>query len=73
MHEFAPSLSCPSEGDDETDSRPRSPALVAPRDSSAREVIDSMEQGVIVWSADAICEMHNQRIFEVLELTEQDL
>ncbi|MEM7190903.1 MAG: diguanylate cyclase, partial [Pseudomonadota bacterium] len=47
--------------------------LVAPRDSSAREVIDSMEQGVIVWSADAICEMHNQRIFEVLELTEQDL
>ena len=37
------------------------------------EVIESMEQGVLVWSQDAICEMHNQRAFEVLELGPRDL
>ena len=37
------------------------------------EIIDSMEQGVLVWSEDAICQMHNQRIFDVLELSEKDL
>ncbi len=37
------------------------------------EVIDSMEQGVLVWSEDAVCEMHNQRIFDVLELGPDDL
>lgn len=37
------------------------------------EVIDSMEQGVLVWSEDAICEMHNQRVFDVLELGPDDL
>ena len=37
------------------------------------EIIDSMEQGVVVWSEDAICEMHNQRIFDVLELSPQHL
>lgn len=37
------------------------------------EVIDSMAQGVLVWSEDAICEMHNQRVFDVLELSPDDL
>ncbi|MEO3415585.1 diguanylate cyclase [Roseovarius sp. CAU 1744] len=37
------------------------------------EVIDSMEQGVLVWSEDAVCEMYNQRIFDVLELGPRDL
>ena len=37
------------------------------------EVIDSMEQGVLVWSESADCEMHNQRIYDVLELGPDDL
>ncbi|MFY0611140.1 MAG: diguanylate cyclase [Hyphomicrobiaceae bacterium] len=36
-------------------------------------VIDSMEQGVLVWSADGTCIMHNQRIFDVLELRSGDI
>ncbi len=37
------------------------------------EIIDSMEQGVVVWSDDAVCEMHNQRVFDLLELSPQHL
>lgn len=37
------------------------------------DVIDSMEQGVLVWSADGTCAMHNQRIFDVLELRSGDI
>ncbi|MEM6498087.1 MAG: diguanylate cyclase [Pseudomonadota bacterium] len=37
------------------------------------EIIDSMEQGVLVWSPDGDCVMHNQRIFEVLELRSDDI
>lgn len=32
------------------------------------EVVTSMEQGVLVWSDESICLMHNARVFEVLEL-----
>ena len=32
------------------------------------DVMNVMEQGIIVWSADGICELHNTRIFDVLEL-----
>ena len=41
--------------------------------SAIIEVIDSMEQGVLVWSETAVCEMHNQRVYEVLELGPDDL
>ncbi|MEM9582870.1 MAG: diguanylate cyclase [Pseudomonadota bacterium] len=37
------------------------------------EVVTAMEQGVLVWSDDGICLMHNTRIFEVLELSPTDL
>ena len=37
------------------------------------EIIDSMEQGVLVWSPSGHCVMHNQRIFEVLELRSDDI
>ncbi len=36
-------------------------------------VINSMEQGVLVWSTAGRCEMHNDRIFEVLELRHDDM
>lgn len=32
------------------------------------DIMNVMEQGIIVWSADGICELHNARIFDVLEL-----
>lgn len=34
----------------------------------ATQIMNVMEQGIIVWSADGICELHNTRIYEVLEL-----
>ncbi len=34
-----------------------------------RSVVDAMEQGILVWSRDAKCMLHNERIFEVLELS----
>jgi len=37
-------------------------------DHNALEIIESMEQGVIVWSPDGHCSMFNERIFDVLEL-----
>ncbi|MBL4813160.1 MAG: diguanylate cyclase [Rhodobacteraceae bacterium] len=44
----------------------------APRAQSrallAEEIINIMEQGIIVWSAEGTCLMHNARVFEVLEL-----
>jgi diguanylate cyclase (GGDEF)-like protein len=36
-------------------------------------ILDAMEQGVLVWSADGICEMHNKRVFDVLEITSGQL
>jgi len=37
------------------------------------DVIDSMEQGIIVWDAKGICELHNERVFGMLELSSADL
>ena len=34
----------------------------------ATQVMNVMEQGIIVWSADGVCELHNTRVFDVLEL-----
>lgn len=34
----------------------------------ATQVMNVMEQGIIVWSATGTCEMHNTRVFDVLEL-----
>ncbi len=38
-----------------------------------RAVIDSMEQGILVWSKDALCLLHNERIFNVLELSREQI
>lgn len=37
------------------------------------QVINAMEQGVIVWSADGVCEFHNTRVYDTLELGVDDL
>lgn len=37
------------------------------------EVLNQMEQGIVVWSSDGICMLHNERIFQVLELGPQDI
>lgn len=34
----------------------------------AMQVMNTMEQGILVWSADGVCELHNTRVFEVLEI-----
>lgn len=39
----------------------------------AEQIMNIMEQGILVWSADGVCELHNTRIFEVLELSGDDL
>jgi len=42
-------------------------------DHNALQIIESMEQGILVWSVDARCTMYNERIFDVLELSPGDL
>ncbi len=37
------------------------------------EVVYSMEQGILVWSREGVCVMHNTRVFEVLELKKSEL
>ncbi len=44
-----------------------------PKSDLAIEIMNIMEQGILVWSASGICELHNTRIFDVLELTGEDL
>lgn len=34
----------------------------------AMQIMNVMEQGIVVWSADGVCELHNTRVFDVLEL-----
>lgn len=36
----------------------------------AMKIMNTMEQGILVWSADGLCELHNTRVFEVLEIEE---
>lgn len=56
----------------ETDHRDQPAGANEGRDLTL-DVIDSMEQGVLVWSASGACIMHNQRIFDVLELRADDI
>jgi len=42
-------------------------------DSLVGDVMNSMEQGIIVWDHLGDCELHNARVFDVLELRESDL
>ncbi|GGL62645.1 sensor domain-containing diguanylate cyclase [Wenxinia marina] len=37
------------------------------------EILNIMEQGILFWSAEGVCELHNSRIFRVLEITAKDL
>ena len=37
------------------------------------EILDEMEQGILVWSADGTCLLHNERIFQVLEFGRTDI
>jgi diguanylate cyclase (GGDEF)-like protein len=39
----------------------------------ARQVMNIMEQGVIVWGADGRCVLHNSRVYQVLEIGPDDL
>ena len=34
----------------------------------ATQIMNVMEQAIVVWSADGTCELHNTRVFDVLEL-----
>ena len=48
----------------------------APNDAllaQMRDVLNQMEQGILVWSSDGVCTLHNERIFQVLELGPHDL
>lgn len=38
------------------------------RGNIAHDIMNMMEQGILVWSGDGHCELHNTRIFQVLEL-----
>ena len=42
-------------------------------ESLIADVIDSMEQGVLVWDSGGLCELHNARVFEMLELDASEL
>ena len=42
-------------------------------DDLLRDVMDSMEQGVIVWDAEGECRLHNSRVFDMLELKQDEL
>lgn len=39
----------------------------------ATEIMNIMEQGIVVWSDGGYCELHNTRVYQVLELTGDDL
>ena len=41
--------------------------------SLAMQIMNAMEQGILVWSADGTCELHNTRVFKVLELGSETL
>ncbi len=38
-----------------------------------KDILNIMEQGILVWSGEGICELHNSRIFDLLELSSDDL
>lgn len=39
----------------------------------AMQIMNIMEQGIIVWSAEGVCEMHNTRVYDVLEMGGDDI
>ena len=39
----------------------------------ATEIMNIMEQGIVVWSAGGYCELHNSRVYQLLELSGDDL
>jgi diguanylate cyclase (GGDEF)-like protein len=39
----------------------------------AAEIMNIMEQGIVVWSPGGYCELHNTRVYQVLELSGNDL
>lgn len=41
--------------------------------SLIKDILNIMEQGILFWSTEGVCELHNSRIFRVLELTAKDL
>lgn len=49
------------------------PVGSAAPESIINDVMNSMEQGVIVWDSNGVCEIHNARVFEVLELKTNEL
>lgn len=41
--------------------------------SLVTDILNIMEQGILFWSPEGVCELHNSRIFQVLELNAADL
>lgn len=39
----------------------------------ASQIMNIMEQGIAVWSANGFCELHNTRVYDVLELETKDI
>ena len=37
------------------------------------DILNIMEQGILVWNADGLCELHNARIFDLIEISPEDL
>lgn len=55
---------------------PEAEAPLRPRDDGADlavQVMNMMEQGILVWSAEGVCMLHNTRIFQLLEMSGADL
>jgi len=50
-----------------------SPVLQPGEDSLSDTVLESIEQGIMVWSVDGICQYLNGRFFDLLELSDQDV
>jgi diguanylate cyclase (GGDEF)-like protein len=46
---------------------------IARDEDLAAHILNIMEQGVLVWSTDGTCVLHNSRIYQVLEITPEDL
>ena len=38
-----------------------------------QDIMDSMEQGILVWNTEACCELFNKRIYSMLELSKTDI
>ncbi len=43
------------------------------RAAIAAEIMNIMEQGIVVWSPEGLCELHNSRIYDVLEIGADDI